>query len=281
MRGTDARRMAILEMARDDSLVRVSELSQRFGVSQVSIRRDLEKLAEYGLLKRVHGGAVAVRQEAGEESYGHKLELHLEEKRRIAHAAVGLIRPRDRVILDSGTTVLNAAQEIAQHAGELKRLTVITASWPVFRELAPVRDINLIILGGIYLPDYQTLVGPQTVAGLHNLHVDRLFLGADGLSLHSGVTTSNVLEAEVSRAMVRAADQVTVLADSSKIDNVGFTTIVPISQIHQLITDDGAPADFVDALREQGVEVILAGQDGSGVPRQRPMRAKNKERSRL
>ncbi len=119
MRGTDARRMAILEMARDDSLVRVSVLSQRFGVSQVSIRRDLEKLAEYGLLKRVHGGAVAVRQEAGEESYGRKLELHLEEKRRIAHAAVSLIRPRDRVILDSGTTVLNAAQEIAQHAGEL------------------------------------------------------------------------------------------------------------------------------------------------------------------
>jgi DeoR/GlpR family transcriptional regulator of sugar metabolism len=243
-------------------MVRVSELSQRFGVSQVSIRRDLEKLVEYGLLKRVHGGAVAVRQEAGEEFYGHKLVLHLEEKRRIARAAVGLIHPRDRIILDSGTTVLNAAQEIAQHAGELKQLTVITASWPVFRELAPVRDITLILLGGIYLPDYQTLVGPQTVAGLHNLHFDRLFLGADGLSLQSGATTSNVLEAEVTRAMVRTADQVTVLTDSSKINNVGFTTVVPISQIHQLITDDGAPADFVNTLREQGVEVILVGQDG-------------------
>ena len=104
------------------------------------------------------------------------------------------------------------------------------------------------------------MVGPQTVAGLHNLHVDRLFLGADGLSLQSGVTTSNVLEAEVSRAMVRAADKVTVLTDSSKIDNVGFTTIVPITQIHQLITDVGAPANFVNALRERGIEVILAGQ---------------------
>lgn len=262
MRDTDTRRMTILEIARNDSLVRVSELSQRFGVSQVSIRRDLEKLVEYGLLKRVHGGAVAVRQEAGEEFYDHKLVLHQGEKRRIAQAAVGLIRPRDRLILDSGSTVLNLAQEIAQQVGELKRLTVITAAWSVFRELAPIRDINLIILGGIYLPDYQTLVGPQTVAGLHNLHVDRLFLGADGLSLQSGVTTSNVLEAEVSRAMVRATDQVTVLTDSSKINNVGFTTIVPITQIHQLITDDGAPSDFIDALRKQGVEVILVGRDG-------------------
>jgi len=261
MRDTDARRMAVLEIARDDSMVRVSELSQRLGVSQVSIRRDLEKLVEYGLLKRVHGGAVAVQQEDVSEFYGQKLVLHQEEKRRIARAALSLIRPHDRIILDSGTTVLNLAQEIAQHANDLKRLTVITAAWSVFRELASVRDITLIILGGIYLPDSQTLVGPQTVAGLHNLHVDRLFLGADGLSLLSGVTTSNMLEAEVSRAMVRAADLVTVLTDSSKIDNVGFTSIVPISQIHQLITDEGVPADFVDALREQGVEVILAGRD--------------------
>ena len=257
MRDTNVRRMAILEIARSDSLVRVSELSQKFNVSQVSIRRDLEKLMELGLLKRVHGGAVAVRQEADEEFYSHNLMLHPEEKRRIALAAVGLIQPRDRIILDSGTTILYLVQEIAQHISELKRLTVITAAWSVFRELAQVRDITLIILGGIYMPDYQTLVGPQTVAGLHNLHVDKLFLGADGLSLQSGVTTSNVLEAEVSRAMVRTAHQVIVLTDSSKIDKVGFTTILPISEIYQLITDVGTPANFVDALRKQGVEVIL------------------------
>lgn len=256
MPGTEARRMAILEMARDHTLIRVSELSQRFGVSPVSIRRDLQKLAEYGLLKRVHGGAVSVQQEAS-QPYSDSLQLHLEEKKRIARAAVSLIQPHDRVILDSGTTVLQLAREIAERVGELQQLTVITASWPVFRELAAVRDIHLIVLGGIYLPDYQTLVGPQTVDSLRNLHVDRLFLGADGLSLRSGVTTANVLEAEVSRAMVRAASEVVVLADSSKIDRVGFTTILALNEVHQLITDSGAPEAFTSALLAQGVRVSV------------------------
>lgn len=257
MARADARRQAILETIRDDKVVRVSELSQRFGVSEVSIRRDLAKLEEYGLLNRVHGGAVMVGAHTLDRSYDEKTKLHLEEKKRIGRAAAGLVQPGDRIILDSGTTVLQVALEVAAGPGGAEQTTTITSSLPAFRALAAARHINLIVLGGIFLPTHQALVGPQTIAGLQDLHAGKLFLGTDGLSFGAGVTTSAVLEAEVSRAMVRSVDEVIVVTDSSKIGRVGLSTIVPLAEITRLITDTEAPDDFVASLREQGVEVIL------------------------
>ncbi len=256
MGAADARRLAILELARQGEVVRVSELSRHFGVSTVCIRRDLTKLGHYGLLRRVHGGAVSAALPPMGQRHG--TAAHLEEKRRIAAAAAGLIRPGDRIILDSGTTVLEIAREIAAGRPEGGHVTVITPSFLAFRELAAAAHVQLIVLGGMYLPEYQTLVGPQALESLRGLNVDTVFLGADGLSLRSGVTTANVLEAEVTKAMIRAAARVVVTTDSSKIDNVGFTTVLPAAEIHTLITDTNAPADFISELRRQGVEVIEA-----------------------
>ncbi len=257
MAGTEARRQAILEAVKANKLVRVAELSRQFGVSEVSIRRDLVKLGEYGLLRRVHGGAV-VAVEQPDHLYDDKQRLRLAEKQRIGRAAAALIKPGERIILDSGTTVLEIAREIARNPGRWERLTIITASYPVLRDLSALRSINLIVLGGMYLPDYQTLVGPHTLDALRDLHADTLFLGADGLSFASGVTTANVLEAEASRAMIRAAARIVVVADASKINTVGFATIMPLTAAHTLVTDAGAPAAFVNQLRDQGVQVILA-----------------------
>lgn len=252
----DSRRLAILEAVKESRIVRVSELSRRFGVSEVCIRRDLAKLGRYGLLKRIHGGAVHAADATPDRGYEDRSKAHLDEKKRIAAVAASLVQPGDRIILDSGTTVLEVAREIAAGKPVGGQITVITASFPVFRALADVSHVHLIVLGGMYLREYQTLVGPQTLESLRGLHVDRLFLGADGLSLRSGLTTANVLEAEVSKAMVRAAAEVVVTTDSSKIDNVGFTTILSAVEINKLVTDTGAPADFVSALRQQGVDVI-------------------------
>jgi len=257
MSGTEARRQAILNAVKENKLVRVAELSKQFGVSEVSIRRDLVKLGEYGLLRRVHGGAV-VAAEAPDHFYDEKQRLYLAEKQRIGKAAAALIKPGERVILDSGTTVLEIAREIARNPARWERLTVITASFPVLRDLSALHSLHLIVLGGMYLPDYQTLVGPHTLDALRDLHTDTLFLGADGLSFASGVTTANVLEAEASRAMIRAAARVVVVADSSKVDNVGFATIMPLTAAHTVVTDSNAPSAFVNQLREQGVHVILA-----------------------
>jgi DeoR family transcriptional regulator of aga operon len=252
----DARRLAILDAVRESKVVHVAELSRRFSVSEVSIRRDLAKLAEYGLLTRVHGGAISPVGQAPDPSYDDKSRLYLEEKKRIGRAAAGLIHPGDRIILDSGTTVLQVALEVAGRAG-LERVTAITSSLPAFRALAAARHVQLIVLGGIFLPAHQALVGPQTLANLQDLHADRLFLGTDGLTTASGITTSAVLEAEVSRAMVRAVDEVVVVTDSSKFGRAGLSTIMPLAGVRRLITDTHAPKEFVEALREQGVEVIL------------------------
>lgn len=253
----DKRRAFILEHLAHNQLVKVAELGEHFGVSEVSIRRDLDRLERLGLLKRVHGGAVAIPSTALGQSHAAKVRCHIEEKERIGRAAAQMIREGDRLIFDSGSTVLQVARNISGDLLNSGNLIVITGSLPIVHELGPWKSVHLILLGGIYLPDYEVVVGPQTIANLNGLHADKVFLGTDGLTFSHGVTTANVLEAEVDRAMIAAASEVIVVADSSKIGVVGLTTIIPVTRINKLITDDKAPADFVAALREQGVEVIL------------------------
>jgi DeoR family fructose operon transcriptional repressor len=254
----DERRTLILEHLARDQMVKVVELSERFDVSEVSIRRDLDRLDRLGLLKRVHGGAVAIPSAALGQPHVAKMRHCIEEKERIGRAAAQMIRDGDRLIFDSGTTVLQIARNISGDLLNAGHLTAITGSIPIVQELGPWKGIHLIVLGGIYLPDYEMIVGPQTIEHLNGLHADKVFLGTDGLTFSHGVTTANLLEAEVDRSMVEAASEVIVVADSSKIGVIGLTTILPVTNIDKLITDDKAPSDFIAALREQGVEVILA-----------------------
>ena len=254
----DERRALILEHLARDQIVKVAELSDRFAVSEVSIRRDLDRLDRLGLLKRVHGGAVAIPNAALGQSHVAKMRHHVEEKERIGRAAAQMIRYGDRLIFDSGTTVLQVARNISGDLLNAGNLTVITGSLPIVQELGPWKGLHLIVLGGIYLPDYQMIVGPKTIENLNGLHADKVFLGTDGLTFSHGVTTASMLEAEVDRAMVEAASEVIVVADSSKIGVIGLTTIIPVVKINKLITDDQAPSDFIAALQQQGVEVILA-----------------------
>jgi DeoR family transcriptional regulator, aga operon transcriptional repressor len=257
----DERRRAIVQQLVQSQVVMVSDLSDRHGVSEVAIRRDLESLEVRGLLRRIHGGAVALPATSpANGAMGHRCTLPVgtansDAKHRIGRAAADLVHSGERVIFDTGTTVLHVAHYVAM--GCTDALTAITSSLPVVSELAQCGGFNLIILGGVYLPQYQVVVGPQTIEQLRGLHADRLFLGADGLTFDYGLTASNVLEAEVDRVAVSAACEVIVVCDSSKIGVVGLTPIVPLTKAHKLITDSGAPASFVTALREQGVSVIL------------------------
>jgi DeoR/GlpR family transcriptional regulator of sugar metabolism len=254
----DMRRHAILDELTQRQAVRVSELSQAFGVSEVSVRRDLSHLEREGFLRRIHGGAVPVPHvQAPSAQAVTSTGAHAAEKASIGRAAAALVRPGDRLLFDSGTTVLEVARHLPPDLRESGNLTVITSSLPIVRELGPCKGIHLILLGGVFLPQYEVVVGPPTIAQLSELHADKLFLGADGLTFARGVTTANVLEAEVDRAAIAAASQVILVADSSKIGLIGLTTIMPLADVKKLITDDGAPPDFVGELRRQGVEVIL------------------------
>ena len=252
------RREIIIQQLARENVVRVAELSRRFGVSEVSIRRDLERLERQGLLERVHGGAVAVAVGSGAGALASVPTPYVDEKRRIGIAAAALVRPGERVIFDSGTTVLEVARSLSNDLVDAGNLTAITSSLPVVQELGHRPWANLLLLGGIYLPEYRVVVGPQTVENLRGLHADKMFLGTDGLTLDHGLTTANVLEAEVDRAMVRAAAQIIVVADSSKIGCAGLTTIIPLAEIDVLVTDRGAPEGFLEVLRSLGIQVILA-----------------------
>jgi DeoR family fructose operon transcriptional repressor len=246
----------ITELNRSQSL-KVNDLSDRLGVSEVSIRRDLQILEDIGLLKRVHGGAVAIPDQMVGEALSTRWYQNLEKKERIGRAAAAMIQRGDRLLIDSGTTPLQVIRHITPELLASGNLTVITASLPIGREVGSHPGVHLILLGGVYLPAYDLVVGPQTIDNLKNLHADKLFLGTDGITFTQGITTANVLEAEVDRAMVNASSEVIVVSDSSKIGVIGLVTIMPLTQIDRLVTDSDAPREFVDELRGQGVEVIL------------------------
>jgi DeoR/GlpR family transcriptional regulator of sugar metabolism len=257
MLSTEKRRNRIVEELERDHILTVNELSNRLGISQVSIRRDLENLEERNLLKRIRGGAILIDEWHHDQSLLEKEQLNREKKERIGRAAAQLIQKGDRVILDSGTTPLQVAKQIKHFSGELGNLTVITNSLPVVEIIGDTHNIHLILLGGIYLHEYRVVVGPSTINHLSELNADKMFLGTDGLTLSHGITTANMLEAEVDRAMVRAVKEVIVVSDSSKIGVTGLVSIMPILNINKLITDTDASPDFVRSLKENGVDVIL------------------------
>lgn len=250
------RRSSILDELQSKGRLRVANLSRDLGVSEVSIRRDLRILEEKGLLKRIHGGAVALDDSATETSLAVQ-DPQREKKERIGKAAAQLVRRGESLIFDSGSTPLQVARSLDRGLLQSGNLTVISAYLPVVRELGRWSGVHFILLGGIYLPNYDLMVGPQTIQQLKGLHVDKIFLGADGMTLSQGLTTANVLEAEVDRAMVQAATEVIAVSDSSKIGVIGLATIMPFSGINMLITDSEAPPDFVNSLRRQGIEVML------------------------
>lgn len=248
---SEKRHAAILDELNSRQGVKVADLSLKLGVSEVSIRRDLQTLEDLGLLKRVHGGAV---RPVGRVA----ADPHLEKKARIGRLAAEMIQRGDSLIIDSGTTPLQVARNIGDDLLQSGNLTVITAHLPVVCEIGRFPGVHLILLGGIYLPEYDILVGPQTVEQLKGLHVDKMFLGADGMTLSQGFTTANVLEAEVDRVMAQAASEVIVVSDSSKIGAIGLATVMSVNGVDKLITDTDAAPDFVAALRDLGIEVILA-----------------------
>jgi DeoR/GlpR family transcriptional regulator of sugar metabolism len=229
----------------------------QFDVTETSIRRDLTLLEQGGRLKRVHGGAIPIPGSSRTDSFTEKKELHIKVKERIGKVAAELIRPKDVILLDSGTTTLQVVRHVPSVLRNSNMITLVTNSQPIAQEVLTWPSPNLTVLGGLYLPDYQATVGPQTLVQLQELTADKVFLGADGVTLGSGATTANVLMAEVDRKMVEQSRQVILVTDSSKIGRVGFVPIGALNSIHILITDVNAPPDIIQSIRELGVEVLL------------------------
>jgi DeoR/GlpR family transcriptional regulator of sugar metabolism len=252
------RRDVIAQLLESRERVSVAELAVRFGVTDVSIRRDLVLLEDAGRLRRIHGGAVAKSAGRGPGAYALKARENRGQKARIGAAAAALIRGGDVVAFDSGSTVAQVAAHVPAPLRRGSAITVVTNSLPVIREIATWDSPHLICLGGLYLPDHEALVGPQTMAELRDLSADTVFMGCDGLTLETGLTTPHVLVAEVAAMMASRARRVVAVADSTKLGRRGFTPIVPLTAIHVLITDDAADPVQVERAQELGIEVILA-----------------------
>ena len=253
-----ARRDEIARLVEDDERVSVGQLTDRFRVTDASIRRDLMILEDAGRLRRIHGGAVARLDARARGTFATKQRDHREQKARIGAVAAGLIGAGDVAFFDSGTTVAQVAAHVPSPLRRVGALTVVTHSLPVIDQIGDWESPHLICLGGLYLPDYQALVGPQTVAALRELSADIVFLGCDGLSFEAGLTTPHMLVAEVGATMASRSRRVVAVADSSKLGRQGFTPIVPLAAVQVLITDDAAAPAEVERLRRRGIEVIMA-----------------------
>jgi len=259
-RRTNERRWAIVQAVHNQQHMSVVDLSRRFGVSEVAIRRDLEHLDQAGLLRRVHGGAEAIASPGQLSVFEARLLKNTQVKQALGQAAAELIRPGAVVFLDSGTTVLEVARCLTAQAGAGGALTVLTRSLSIASQLRTQRRIRLIVVGGVYLHDFDDFVGSQVEQALQEIHADILFIGTDGVSIERGLTTDNVLEAGLYRAMARCAERVIVVTDSSKIGVDKVQTTLALGDIHTFVTDNGAPDTFVDALRERGCQVLVVTQ---------------------
>ena len=251
---TEQRRRNVLDLVDQEGQVMVGDLVKRFSISAVTVRTDLDALAAVGAVVRSHGGAVRRLEATQDYPLRTKETLHTEEKVRIGQAAAELVQPGETVILDSGTTTA----EIARHLKRMKTqpLTVITNALNIAMELADSSGISLIMIGGLLRPVSYSFVGPQAQAMMSEFHADRLFLAVDGFDLENGPSTPDVLEAQLNNVMIRSAREVNVVTDFSKLGRRSVSRIGPFDRIRRLITDNRAPQEFTNGLRNRGIEVI-------------------------
>ena len=248
----------ILQALLQHGRVTVEALSQQLQVNASTIRRDLEKLESQYLLRRVHGGAVPINA-LSYTAYAHDLSFHtnmnkeVAEKTRIALAAAQHIQPGDTIAISPGTTTTHLARSIRQL--QISNLTVVTNAVNIAMELAGLRDINLILTGGIVLPDFFAMVGPLAEQSLNEMFVDKAFIGVTGISAEHGLTGPNQLEALTYRVTLQRARTAILLADHTKLGRVALYRIAPATAIHRVITSQGASADVVKELTDLGIAV--------------------------
>jgi DeoR/GlpR family transcriptional regulator of sugar metabolism len=242
------RRELILEAVRTDRQAGVVDLARRFDVSEMTVRRDLARLAHEGKLRRVHGGAVS------EEPPFAKIAVErLPQKRRIGRAAAGLVADGETVMIDIGTTTL----ELARHLHG-RDVTVVTSNLAVVEELVPDPAIELVVLGGVVRRNYRSLVGVLAEDALRQLAADVAFLGASGIRSDLSVMDSTMVEVPIKRAMIAAARRTVLLADAEKFRMDGSVRVCHAEELDTVVTDAGADEPALAELERAGVAVVRA-----------------------
>lgn len=249
----EERRQYIIGQAQKNGRVLVEELSESLGISRITIRKDLDYLQSRGVLQRTHGGALLPGNGAlSDPSLKEKEGRHSQEKLRIASAAASLVQEGQCVLLDSGTTTTAIARALKRFS----HLTIITNAVNIAGELSGT-DFEVLLTGGSLRKNSFSLVGPLAEDTLLDMHADILFLGVDGFDLEVGLTTPNLMESRVNRAMVKASSMVVAVCDSTKFNRRSLSRIVDATAIHHVITDSDLPAEIAESLQAAGIKLTL------------------------
>ena len=241
--------------------IRAAELARELGVDVSTVRRDLAHLGRTGLVERARGGAL--RAEPGRTidiPYDLKRSVELDAKTAIGKAAAERVRVGETILIDSGSTTFQMLPWLRQRRG----ITVVTNDLHIAHWLARVPGVRLIVTGGILLDGVYTLVGPQALAALEELHVDHTFLGADAIDREAGITNVNMVEVAVKRAMIAAATRTSVLADSTKFEHRALARVAGLDEVTEIITDDRLPPGTRSRYRELPITFVrLAAAGGT------------------
>ena len=247
------RQNRILELIKKKKSAQVTELSDQFGVSVSTVRRDLSEMEERGLVQRVHGGAVLVETES-EFPLSLRANVYADEKARIGEAAAKLVQDGDTIIITSGTTT----ESILPFLADKQNLTVVTNVVSIAYKLSQFPHIAVVVLGGWLRHSEFSLLGHLTIESVRDLRANKIFHGTFGINAAHGLTGTNMQDVETDRHLINAAGQLIVLADSSKFAQLGTIRIVPTERISVLLTDTNAPIQEIASIREQGILVVQA-----------------------
>lgn len=249
----ELRRRRIKEILDQEGKVKVAELSQLFGISEVTIRSDLKELENEGLLERVHGGAIPTSRTYYNMNFHERKDSNVDEKRRIASAVAAMIDDGETIMINSGTTTFYIACELKNH----KNLSIVTNSISIAMELGQLSNLNIILLGGSINVQYSFTYSHDTINQLKRYKADKLILSVDGINASAGLTTYYFQEAEVNKTMMERVNNTIVVADYSKIGRESFSHIASTDMIDYLITNNSANRQELDKIETKGVEVKL------------------------
>lgn len=247
------RQERILNWIQDKHRSTIIELSENFGVSDVTIRRDLKALEEEGLVQLMHGGSVHSVNNQHEPPILQRQHENHEAKLRIARAAANLVQDNESVFVGSGSTSMYVARFLKERRG----LTVITNALTVVNELAPYEDVTVIILGGMLRPSELSMIGHVTEQTLREVRVDKVIIGIRGIDLEAGLTNDYLPEVMTDRAILTMGSKVILLADHTKFGRIASSYVAPIQDITTLITNEETSQDILEAIHQKEIEILV------------------------
>jgi DeoR family transcriptional regulator, fructose operon transcriptional repressor len=257
MRIPEKRRIEISNLILKEKTVSVERISNLFGISPITVRRDLEKLHEKGLISKVHGGAIIREGLEPEPLFSEQIKLYKDEKERIAKEAAKLIQDGDSLILSSGSTCLG----VVKYLYEKENLKIVTGGIPIANELLKMLNVKksfeVSVCGGILTPGSNIYAGPHAISFFKKVNVDKVFISSVAISIEKGLSAGSHYDAEVSQAMIECAKEVIFLGVSSKFEKYSYINFMPLAKIDKIITDSNISQDIVKKIDELGINVTI------------------------